>query len=140
LTGCADLKKAIAFLSFNAVSGAVVLAHNPQPSTTTGTFTGPGVFFDLTAVYSSTGQPAAIQSGYSYTITIHYDEANLSPTVSEASLAIYWHNPATDEWAEIPSTVDAAHNIITGVIDHLSQFAVLGIEHKIYLPAVLKNH
>ena len=86
--------------------------------------------FNVTAVYSDTGQPA--QPLGPYTITISYIQAELGGT-DEASLAIYYWDGS--QWVKEPtSAVDTAANTVTATPDHFSQWAVLGETNRLYLP------
>jgi CSLREA domain-containing protein len=122
-----------------AVSGSIALIYSPQPITATGTFTGPGLFFDLTAIYTGTGQPATIQPGYRYTITVEYDETRLPSGAKEANLALYYLD--NSRWVKEPtSVVNVAANTITATPNHFSLWAALVEEYKIYLPLVLRSY
>ena len=122
-----------------AFAQTVVITYTAQPDTSTGNLVGIGHFFEVTAVYSDTGQPASLQSGQIYTITVRYEEGKLGG-VAEGSLGIYWWNGSA--WVLEPtSAVDAANNTVTATPDHLSLFAVLGGQQvNVYLPLVLRNY
>jgi len=120
-----------------AFAQTVVITYTAQPPSSTGGLLSIGHFFDVTAVYSDTSQPASLQSGQTYTITVRYQEGKLGG-VPEGSLGIYhWNGSA---WVRDPtSVVDAVNNTVIATPDHLSLFAALG-ERRVYLPLVLKNY
>jgi peptide/nickel transport system substrate-binding protein len=104
-----------------------------------GNLSGTGHAFDLTAVYSDTGQPAGLQSGASYGLSVEYSEAELPDLVREETLALFhWDG---SQWLPEPSSdVDPGNDVVTATPDHFSVWAVLGeIEH-VYLPLVVRNY
>lgn len=110
------------------------LAHSPAPD---GNLTGIGHIFDVTAVYNSTGRPAQLAPGQTYTITVHYTDAEKGPAI-ENTLALYWWNGS--QWVKEPSSVvDTAANIVTATPDHFSRWAVLGETRRVYLPLILRG-
>ena len=116
----------------------VVIEYSPQSPTDTGALVGAGVFYELTAVYANNGQPAELESGYTYTITVSYDEADLPPNVDEADLQLFYFDGAA--WLPEPtSQVDTIANLITATPDHFSLWGVLARpSYIIYLPVVLR--
>lgn len=99
--------------------------------------TGIGHEFEVTAVYSATGQPAQLAPGQTYTLTVHYTEAEKGPAI-ENTLAFYWWDG--NQWVKEPSsTVDTANNTVTAMPDHLSLWGVLGQTWRVYLPIVVRN-
>jgi hypothetical protein len=98
---------------------------------------GMGRFFDLDAVYESTGQPAQPASGQSYVVTISYSEEEKGPAIEDTLALYYW---SESQWVQEPSSVvDSANNTVTAAPDHLSLWAVLGGTQYVYLPFVLKD-
>jgi hypothetical protein len=97
---------------------------------------GIGHFFDLNAVYESTGQPAQPAPGQTYTLTISYSEGEKGPAI-EDTLALYYWNAS--QWIQEPSSVvNAADNTVVAAPNHLSPWAVLGETQRVYLPLILK--
>ena len=123
----------------NAFSETVVVSFTVAPPVPAGDLTGAGPVFDLSAVYSDTGQPASLEAGASYSTVITYGEIGL---VNEQSLGLYWWDEGAGEWSlqGISNTVNVADNVVTAEINHLSLFALLGEIHRVYLPLALKNH
>lgn len=123
-----------------AFTDTVIITHTarfvgevPSP----GNMVGISHFFDVTAVYSSTGQPAQLALGQIYTVTVQYTEAEKGPAI-ENTLALYWWNGS--QWVKEPSsTVDTTNNTVTATPNHLSLWAVLGETRQVYLPLVLRN-
>jgi PKD repeat protein/Tol biopolymer transport system component len=103
--------------------------RHPLPTNLTGT----NQFFDATAVYSSTGQPA--QPVQPYTVTVEYSEAETGTAIEEA-LGLYWWSGSAWSQEGITSSVDVDNDTVTARVDHLSSFAVLG-ETSIQAPATV---
>ena len=91
-----------------------------------------GQAFDITAVYSSTGQAA--EPAFPYTITVHYTDDEKGPAIGD-TLAVYsWDG---DEWVkETSSVVDAQDNTLTATPSHFSLWAALGETRRGFLPLV----
>jgi len=105
---------------------------------TIGNLVGIAHTFDVTAVYSTTSQPALLAPGHTYTITVQYTDAEQGPAIENALALYYWDG---SEWVKEPSSVvDTVANEITATPDHFSRWAVLGETRRVYLPLVLKSH
>ncbi|MFQ5813915.1 MAG: hypothetical protein ACE5I2_12135, partial [Anaerolineae bacterium] len=100
----------------------------------TGPLTGIDHFFEVSAVYGSTGQPA--QPTRSYTVTVGYTDAEKGPAI-EDTLALYsWDG---SQWVREPtSVVDTDNNTVTATPEHFSLWAVLGETRRMFLPVVLR--
>lgn len=123
-----------------AFTDTVVLRHTPIPSEnvpSTGDLSGINHFFDVTAVYSSTGMPAQLVPGTVYTISVAYTEEEKG-VVSQDSLHLY-HWDGVWSTVGITKTVSGAANVLTSNVNHLSLFGVMGMQHRVYLPLVLRN-
>ena len=120
-------------------SEPVVVTYTVQSPFATGDLVGVGPFFDLSAVYSDTGQPAQIEPGQTYMVEIHYTNTGLG---AEETLGLYWWDGGATEWSQegISNTVDSVANVVTAEVDHLSLFALLGESRRVYLPLVVRNH
>ncbi|MCI0399675.1 MAG: hypothetical protein L0332_10910 [Chloroflexi bacterium] len=116
----------------------VIVTHTPRfhgSLPPTGDLVGIGHSFEVTAVYSSTGQPA--QPVQPYTITIGYSEAEKGPAIEDTLALYYWNG---NQWLLEPgSLVDTAANTIIATPNHFSAWAVLGEVFRFYLPIVRKN-
>ena len=124
----------------NTFTDIVVITHTarfPGNAPSTGNLTGISHFFDVTAVYSSTGQPA--YPTQPYTITVQYTDTEKGPAIEE-TLGLYWWDGS--DWSQegITSTVNTVNNMVTAQADHFSLFAVLGETRRVYLPLVLRNY
>jgi hypothetical protein len=99
---------------------------------------GIGHTFDVTAVYSDTGQPAHLAPGQTYAVTVHYTDAEKGPAI-EDTLALYaWDG---SQWVKEPSSaVDPVAKTVTATPDHLSLWAVLGETRWVFLPLVLRGY
>jgi len=104
----------------------------------TASLAGIGRTFDLTAVYSDTGQVAPLAPGHTFTATLHYTDAERGGAI-ESTLALYsWDGSA---WVREPTSVlDAGTNTITAAPNHLGLFAVLGNTLRLTLPVVVKRN
>jgi oligopeptide transport system substrate-binding protein len=101
-------------------------------------YVGIGHCFSVTAVYSGTGQPAAIALGHTYTMTVQYTDAEKGPAI-ESTLALYWWNGS--QWVKEPTcVVNPAANTVTATPNHLSLWTVWGETYRLYLPLVMKNY
>ena len=90
---------------------------------------GIGHFYDVTAVYSSTGLPA--KPTQPYTITIGYDDWQRG-VVIEDSMGLY--NWDGSQWAlETTGTVDPIHNQLIATPDHFSTWGILGETNRVFL-------
>ena len=121
-----------------AITDTIVITHTPAyilpPG---GNLTGIGHAFDVTAVYSSTGQPAQIVPGQTYTIAVHYTDAEKGPAMENTLALYYWDG---SQWVKEPSsTVDTIANTVTAHPDHFSLWAVLGETKRVYLPLILRS-
>jgi hypothetical protein len=126
----------------NIFTDTVIVTHTARlPGTVPvmGTLIGIDHAFEVTAVYSSTGQSAQPVAGHSYTITVQYSDGEKGPAI-EDTLGLYWWDG--DEWSQqgITSTANMTNNLVTAQVSHFSLFAVLGETRRVYLPLVLKNH
>jgi hypothetical protein len=115
-----------------------IVTHTPRyPGNLppTGDLIGIDHFFEVTAVYSSTGLPA--QPTQPYTLTVQYTDQEKGPAI-EGTLALYsWDG---NQWAKEPSSVvDVASNTVTATPNHFSVWAVLGETHRLYLPVIRKS-
>jgi len=101
-------------------------------STSSSNLEGIGHSFDITAVYSSTGQPA--QPTQPYTITIQYTNEQKG-VVNESTLAFYYWDG--NQWVkELTSTVNIDSNTVTATPSHFSAWIVMGEIRRVYLPLI----
>jgi hypothetical protein len=99
-----------------------------------------GVLYDIEATYTSTGQPASIAPGETYTVVVHYDQADVPDLVDEAQLALYYWDDGLGDWAKEPtSVVDVVGNTITATPSHFSVWAGMGEIKTVFLPLVLNR-
>jgi hypothetical protein len=107
----------------------------PGDAPATGNLIGIGHFFEVSAVYSGTGQLA--QPAQPYTVTVQYTEAEKGPAI-EDTLALYRWSSA--QWVREPtSSVDIAHNTVTATPDRFGLWAVLGETRRLFLPVSFKD-
>lgn len=99
-----------------------------------------GIYFDMKAQFTDTGLPAQPMPDQTYTVTIHYDQANVPVGVNEIDLALYYLDGS--DWVKEPtSIVDTEANTITATPNHFSVWA--GIfstdQFDIFLPILLRE-
>jgi hypothetical protein len=117
---------------------AVTITHTPRypghgPST--GSLTGIGHFFEVSAVHSNSRQPA--QPTQPYTVTVGYTDAEKGVAI-ESTLALYYWDET--QWVREPtSTVDTVNHTVAATPDHFSLWAVLGDTRRIFLPTILRR-
>ena len=104
----------------------------------TGALAGIGHTFDVTAVFSDTGQTAQLAPGQTYTLTVQYTDAEKGPAIEDTLALCSWDG---NRWVKEPSSVlDTATNTVTATPDHLSLWAVLGETRRVYLPVICKGY
>jgi len=120
-----------------AITDTVVITQSPAYGMPPGgNLTGIGHVFDATAVYSSTGQPAQIAFGHTYTVTVQYTDAEKGPAIENTLALYYWDG---SQWVkESSSVVDNIANTVTATPDHFSLWAVLGETRRVYLPLIMR--
>lgn len=100
-----------------------------------GDLAGIGERVEVTAVYSTTQQPAQLMRGAVFTVTIHYTDN--SPAIEETLAWYQWQDTA---WQRVDtSQLSLDDRVITADLGDLGQFAILGETYHFYLPAVLQN-
>jgi oligopeptide transport system substrate-binding protein len=121
----------------NAVAQAVDITFSSVSRVRAlGPITGIGHMFDLTAVFTSSGQPAVLASGKTYNLTVQYSDQERGPVI-ENTLALYsWDGT---QWVkEASSVVNGAANTVSATPNHFSRWAVLGETSLAYLPLVMR--
>jgi uncharacterized delta-60 repeat protein len=123
-------------------SETVLLTYTPRPITSTDSLSHVGLFYELQAIYLSSGLPAQPQPGQSYTITVTYYQVDVPTGVDEADLALYYWDGVA--WLKEPtSVVDILANTITATPHHFSLWATLApssgsAQPTTFLPTILK--
>ena len=90
--------------------------------------------FTITAVYSNTGQQAEVLPDQTYTVTVHYDDAQRVGII-ENSLALYHWDGQTWQ-AESSSIIDSTNNTVTATLNKLGHFSILGESYGQFLPII----
>lgn len=95
-------------------------------------------FFEITAVYSSTNQPAELAPGAIYTVTVQYDDTDVGAAIEDTLLLYY---QGDEEWQDdfVASDLDIDTNQLVTTLDHFSIWGVMGETNRIFLPIVAKN-
>ncbi len=125
----------------NLFNDTVVITHTsifPGSVPTHTNLTGIDHYFDVTAVFSNTNEVAEPVSGHTYTLTVSYEDEELTH-VYENTLAFYYWNGS--EWEkEESSTVNGFANQISATSDQFSLWGIFGkIRHYVYLPVILNE-
>ncbi len=119
------------------VTGTMTFIYTPQisPMPDLGTIPFGGVSFQLEAA-DANGSPV-VEPEPPFTLTVHYDESDLPSWMSEDALEVRRYDEGLSLW--VPLDVisrDTVNNTITVLLDHFSEFALLGEEKQVYLPMV----
>lgn len=122
-------------------SDTVVFIYHPIDPMPTAPLKHVNLFYEIEAIYVSSGLPAQPEPGQRYTISLTYQPQNIPPEIDEADLALYTWNGS--QWLKEPtSTVDPTTDTVTASPSHFSQWAVLAPvadnKQRIFLPLVLK--
>ena len=120
-----------------AITDTIVITYTPAYGMPPGgNVAGIGHVFDVTAVYSSTGQPAQIAFGHTYTVTVQYTDAEKGPAIENTLALYYWDG---SQWVKEPSSVvDTVANKVTATPDHFSLWAALGETRRVYLSLIMR--
>jgi len=123
-----------------AITATVAITQSPASGMPPGgNLAGIGHTFQVTAVYSDTGQAAQLVPGQACTMTVAYSDTETGPAI-EGTLGLYWWDASAWSQQGITSSVNITDNLVTAQVDHLSVFAVLGETQRLFLPLVFKNH
>ena len=117
----------------------VVITHTPTHISSPGgkLVNMTGYTFDVTAVYSNTGQSAQPSPGQTYTITALYETDSVPGIVPEDTLTLYYWDGG--QWIDEPtSQVNTTEHTVTATPSHFSLWSVMGQTNRVYLPIVKK--
>ena len=95
------------------------------------------LFFELTAVYSSTGQPAQLAPGQTINAAVRYQRGNVPAGVCESHLSLLRWNPKLGWMPNPSSTVNTNDTTVTAELDELGVNAILG-EYCLHLPGIMR--
>ncbi len=124
------------------VTGPLTLTYTPQstPSQPFGNFEFAGISFQL-QVMDDLGDPI-VEPSSPFTLTLQYDENQLSAGTNELDLELRRYDEGTNQWIEMTTlSRDIINNTVTILLDHFSEFALFTeklVDYKIYLPLVLR--
>lgn len=127
----------------------MVIQSDADTSVTTGTRL-LGTVFSINAYQRTTSQPIT-RFEQTITISVGYTDSQLG-RLNEISLALFYWDIQSDQWVKLSnSTVDEDNNQVTAELDHLTTFAVRGLEstdngngdgdgdeHGTYVPLIMK--
>lgn len=124
-------------------SDTVTLTHAARaelalPAPPTSTLAGIGHFFEVSAAYLSTGDPAEVISGTHYSITIGYSDREEGPT-REETLALYFSEGVTWTQVGVSSTLDLVHNQVVAQVRQMGCYGLMGETCRIYLPLLARG-
>ena len=120
-----DLNSLQTTLTFppGAVAQPVVVVVAPVATPpATGGFQVLGQVFAINAT-TDAGSPVT-HFAQPFTLVVTYTDAEVQGIDEQTLTLHYWHE-GQQSWIAIPTTVDAAHNRLTAILDHLTTFAVL---------------
>jgi branched-chain amino acid transport system substrate-binding protein len=127
----------VAMASSASLSETLLITYTPKvaPGHTSGALKTAGITFQLQAVYLPSAAPA-VGLADPLTLTIQYDEAALPPQLDEAHLEVHRYD-AELGWMPLPVVGrDLANDRLSVLLDHFSDFALLGPVERIYLPVI----
>lgn len=76
-----------------------------------------------------------IQPLQPFTVTVDYSQTDTGTTIP-GSLGLWWRHAGT--WLPVPSVDTPPVEVLSATIDHVSDFAVFGRTHQVFLPAVTR--
>jgi len=115
-----------------SVDQTTVVTYTEQSALPSGALYGVH-FFDLRAVVSGTTTPVT-SFDPPYGIFVNYENLGLGAAI-EDSLGLFWWDGS--QWVLEPtSQVDAANDVLTASVNHMTRFAVLGESERLFLPRV----
>ena len=76
-----------------------------------------------------------IQPLQPFTVTVDYSQTDTGTTIP-GSLGLWWRH--ADTWLPVPSVDTPPVEVLSATIDHVSDFAVFGRTHQVFLPAVTR--
>jgi surface protein len=119
------------------VTRTLTLTYTPQISATqsAGDFSFAGMYFHIEAV-DELGPITDLT--HPFTLTLSYDESALPVGMQEEDLILERYDTDLGDWVELSGVVDTDANTVTVVLDHLSEFALIGPKiETIYLPLII---
>ena len=143
LTDTQGLTTTLAFPA-GAVTQTTTLVLTPTLATGGAGFAFAGHAFELAAFRGGN-----LLLGFSFeapvTVTIHYSDRDVRVVSDESQLALMWWTGSG--WEDAAQTCtppseyvrDLGNNVLSVAICHLSEFALLGPAHQVYLPLVVRG-
>jgi len=122
-----------------AITSTVTFTYTPQtePTQDLSNFQLAGVSFQLQAA-DADGIPI-IEPEPPFTLTVQYDESSLPSGMNELQLKLYRYDTASGNWVALTVVSrEILNDTITVLLDHFSEFALLGENYKVYLPIVVR--
>jgi len=94
--------------------------------------------FELSAVYSDTGQTASLLPGETYTLTVELDPSTIGPIIDNTLQQHYWNGTS---WIPEPTSelISSGETIIIqSTPNHFSLWAVFGETNRVMLPLITR--
>jgi hypothetical protein len=141
--GTLDLAPGMAMaIASETFTDTVVVDYVPQAASNAAAPTGGlkdvGVFYSLDVHYLSTGKPAQLPAGQTYSVTVAYKQEEVPPLVDESNLGLYFWDEGS--WQrDNTSVANANANTVHATPAHFSSWAILAEVHDTYLPVALKE-
>jgi len=118
----------------------ITITYTPQISSShsAGDFVFAGIHFHIEA-QEGDGDPITDLT-HPITLTLSYDENDLPVWMAEEDLVLYRYDTGLADWVPLAGDVDTDNNTITIILDHLSEFALIGPEQEfiVYLPMIFR--
>jgi surface protein len=122
------------------ITETITISYTPLISPSYGAegFPFAGIYFRLEAV-DGDGDPIT-DLVHPITLTLNYDESTLPVDIPEVDLLLSRFDTGLSEWVMLVGDVDPDNDEITVILDHLSEFALIGPEEEflIYLPLIFR--
>jgi hypothetical protein len=121
------------------ITRTITLTYTPQISSTQSpdNFSFAGVNFQIEAV-DDLGNPLTDLT-HPFTLTLRYDESELPIGMKESDLGLYRYDTDLGNWVSLGGEVDTENNEIIVVLNHLSEFALVGSKiGTIFIPLVFR--
>lgn len=128
-------------IAANAVDEPIELVYSdlPEPGEIAGNLQLAGRFFRLMA-YRNGAPLTNFVFRIPMRVVLEYREADLNGAPEE-ELQLRYYDPGTGEWRADGIVIeqrDLSNNRITVSIAHLTDFALVGVDRKIYLPSLFR--
>jgi len=94
--------------------------------------------FDITAVYSDTGQTASLLPGETYTLTVELDTSTIGPIIENTLQQHYWNGEYWSPETTSEILIDGETITVQSTPNHFSLWAVFGETNRVMLPLITR--